>query len=266
MKTDLGAEEAVKNYYENYDEDKRLTSNHGKVEFYTSIKYIEKYLKPGKKILDIGASTGRYSHYFAQNGYEVDALELVQHNIDIFNQNTQLGEKVTIRQGNALELSAYPDNTYDITLLFGPMYHLFCTEDKEKALSEALRVTKKGRVLFVAYCMSDPSLIGFGFGKGNTRALITAGLLNPDTFESSSTPAQLFTLYRREEIDRLAARLSVKRLHFVGTDMYTNHFREMIDGMDEETFNLYLKYHFTICERADMTGMSHHTLDVLRKE
>ena len=37
-------------------------------------------------------------------------------------------------------------------------------------------------------------------------------------------------------------------------------------GMDEETYNLYLKYHLATCERPDMTGYSHHTLDIFRKD
>jgi len=48
--------------------------------------------------------------------------------------------------------------------------------------------------------------------------------------------------------------------------MYTNYYREMVDSMDDDTFALYLQYHFAVCERTDMTGISHHTLDVLRKE
>jgi hypothetical protein len=58
---------------------------------------------------------------------------------------------------------------------------------------------------------------------------------------------------------------SAERLHFVGTDMATNYMRSVIDEMDDEFFELYLQYHFTICERADMVGTSHHFLDVFRK-
>ena len=45
----------------------------------------------------------------------------------------------------------------------GPMYHLFTREDKLKALSEAIRVTKKGGVVFAAYCMGDASALSYGF-------------------------------------------------------------------------------------------------------
>jgi len=52
---------------------------------------------------------------------------------------------------------------------------------------------------------------------------------------------------------------------YVAVDGYTNHMGEAIDNMDEATFQLYLKYHFTICERQDMVGLTHHALDVFKK-
>ena len=109
--------QALTQYYGSYDEDNRLCSRYGMVEYLTTMRYIEKYLRPGMRILEIGAATGRYSHYFAQQGYQVDAVELVEHNIEIFKQNTKPGEKITITQGNAKNLCGFSDNTYDITLL-----------------------------------------------------------------------------------------------------------------------------------------------------
>ena len=41
--------------------------------------------------------------------------------------------------------------------------------------------------------------------------------------------------------------------------------RELIDGMDQETFDKWMDYHLSICERQDLIGASHHTLDILRK-
>ena len=58
---------------------------------------------------------------------------------------------------------------------------------------------------------------------------------------------------------------AVKRLHYVGTDMATNYMRACIDEMDDDFFATYLRYHFTICERSDMVGVSHHILDISRK-
>lgn len=104
-------------------------------------------MKFGSRILEIGAGTGRYSHALARQGYIVNAIELVEHNINVFKQNTLEKENISIKQGNALDLSFLPDNHYDVTLLLGPLYHLYSTEDKRKAISEAIRVTKAGGII-----------------------------------------------------------------------------------------------------------------------
>ena len=257
--------EALTQFYSNYDEDGRLLSKHGQVEYLTTMRYIKKYLQPGMRILEIGAATGRYSHALAQRGYRVDAVELVQHNIDIFRQKTQPGENVTIRQGNAKDLSYFANDTYDITLLLGPMYHLFTVEEQKQALQEATRVTKKGGVLFVAYCGNDATMVQYCFGRGMLKEEKYRNLVDMSTFKAASDPAELFELYRKEDIDALICDLPVERLHYVGTDMATNYMRPVIDEMDDTFFELYLRYHFAICERADMVGVSHHILDALRK-
>ena len=255
----------LENYYNNYDEEGRLLSNHGKVEFLTTMRYIEKYLFTGARILEIGAGTGRYSLTLANQGYTVVAVELIQHNIDIFKGNISPDINVTVQKGNATDLSFIEDNVYDITLLLGPMYHLFTGNDKIKALSEALRVTKKRGLLFTAYCISDGSVICYGFRQGNIDTLVDKGLLDIETFKAFSTPEEIFELYRKEDIDELMKRFEVSRLHYVATDLATNFMRDTIDSMDEELFKIYLKYHFSICERSDMVGVTHHSLDIVRK-
>ena len=68
-------------FYQSYDEDLRLTTRHGSVEFLTTMRYLERYLKPGDRLLEVGAGTGRYAHALARRGWLVDAVELVEHNI-----------------------------------------------------------------------------------------------------------------------------------------------------------------------------------------
>ena len=262
----MNTNEYLTNYYQNYDEEGRLLSKHGMVEFITTIKYVEKYLQPGMRIMEIGAATGRYSHSLARKGYQVDAVELVEHNIDIFKQNTLPNELVTITQGNAMDLSVFESNAYDITLLLGPMYHLFTTEDKLKALSEAIRVTKKGGIIFAAYCMGDASVLSYGFIRGQIFDIIEKCMLNTETFDTFSNPWDIFELYRKEDIDELRNHFKVTQLHFIASDGYTNHMRETVDQMGDAMYELYLKYHLATCERQDMIGYSHHTLDVFRKE
>ena len=256
----------LENYYSGYDEEGRLLSRHGSVEYLTTMRYIEKYLRPGMRILEIGAGTGRYSHALARQGYRVDAVELTHHNIEIFRRNTQPGEDIEITQGTATDLSGFASESFDITLLLGPMYHLFTAEEQEKALAEAVRVTKRGGIIFVAYCGNDATIIQFCFWKGMLKEPRYKALVDPATFRADSTPEDLFVMHRKEDIEDLVRPLPVRRLHYVGSDMTTNYMRSAIDEMDDELFDTYLRYHFSVCERSDMVGISNHILDVLQKE
>ena len=254
-------------FYKVYDEDSRLKSRHGSVEFLTTMHYLERYLNPGNRILEIGAGTGQYSHALARYGYEVDAVELVEHNIEVFQNNTLPNENIRIFHGNALDLSAFPDNQYNITLLLGPLYHLYTQEDKQKAIREAIRVTKQGGVIFAAYVISDGCLLDEGFKRKNINVAeyIQAGLLDGKTFASKSEPKDLFELVRKEDVDKIMSVFSVKRLHYVASDGCALLLREAIDAMDEETFYLYLNYHFATCERRDLVGITSHALDIFQK-
>ena len=254
-------------HYSHYDEDSRLLPRHGSVEFLTTMHYIEQYINPGDRLLEVGAATGRYSHALARQGYAVDAVELVEHNIEIFRKNTEPHEKISIVQGNAMDLSAFSDNKYDITLLLGPLYHLYNKDDKRQALSEAIRVTKRGGVIFAAYVISDGCLLDEGFKRGNINVseYIENGLIDPKTFASKSQPKDLFELVRKENIDDLMSVFPVSRLHYVATDGCALFMREAVDAMDDETFKLYLKYHFATCEREDLLGITSHAVDIFRK-
>lgn len=258
--------EALKGYYETHNEDTRFTYKRGRVEFLTTINYVEKYLSKGMRILEIGAGTGRYSHYFAQNGYEVDAIELMECNIEVFKTNTKPNEKITIKQGDAINLNDIPDDTYDITLLLGPMYHLYTEKDQLDALSEAIRVTKKGGIIFAAYCNNDMTVYHFGFLRGNFKSGLYDDLVDYETFKLSSNPKEVFSLFRKEDVDKLMSNFNVKRLHYIGTDMLTRFISGAVDEMDDETFEKYVKYILCICERSDMVGASSHMLDIFRKE
>ena len=147
-------------YYNKFNEEKRLDSRHGRVEFVTSMHYIHQCLdeivkeraKEEIHILDIGAGTGRYSVPLAQEGFDVTAVELVKHNLGRLKQK---GAGVHAYQGNAMNLKKFSDDSFDVTLLFGPMYHLHEEKDKLAALREAVRVTRPGGRILVAYIMNE---------------------------------------------------------------------------------------------------------------
>ena len=257
----------LEQYYNSYAEENRLLSRHGQVEYLTTMKYIEESLAgiETPAILEVGAGTGRYSVALAKQGLRVTAVELVEHNLDVLRSKLDGTEPITAMQGNALDLSALPDDAFDLTLVLGPMYHLYTREDKLRALSEAVRVTKPGGRILVAYCMNESTVIQFMFGKNHLWDERYQAMLTPD-WHCKSDPAEVFELVRTEDIAALDAALPVERLKLVAADGATNYNRDMIDAMDDRTFAKWMDYHFAVCERRDLIGASHHTLDILRKK
>lgn len=256
----------LEKYYSGYDEDGRLLSRHGQVEYTTTMKYIHEYLRalPDARVLELGAGTGRYSIALAREGYAVTALELTEHNIEILKSKLDGSEPIELVRGSALDLSRFPDGGFDMTLMLGPMYHLYTREDKLRALKEALRVTRPGGIVMVAYCMNEATVISYVFCGGHLRELREKNMLTDD-WHCISKPEDIFELIRSEEIEELDRAVGAERIKLVATDGATNYLRPLVDSMDDETFAAWLDYHLSTCERQDTVGASHHTLDILRR-
>lgn len=258
-------------YYRNYREDDRLSaSNHGRVEYLTTMEYIHRYLEKGMRILETGAGTGIYSLALAAEGFRVDAVELLAHNLEILRTKMKSpaviknGTNIHTYQGDAQDLSRFGEGTFDGTLILGPMYHLYSEEEQVKALKEAFRVTKKGGYIFAAYCMNEPTMIGELFGLGKVEEYLEKRKLTED-FHLLCESEDLFKLVRTEDIERLDENVDAERIKLVATDGATGYMRPVIDSMDEKIFAIYMRYHFATCERKDLIGASHHTLDILKK-
>lgn len=192
---------SVIDFYNNYDEEGRLMRKSRMPEYLNTMKYIEKYLSPNAKIIEIGAGTGRYSIALAEMGYDVTAVELVPHNIEIMKKKVKPHHNIKIYQGDACDMSAFESESYDVVLLLGPMYHLFNNVDKHQALDEAVRVAKTGGVIYASYCNNDTSIYKF-FYKNRALEYLDKGLIKED-YHTVSSSKEIFELYRKCDIDEL---------------------------------------------------------------
>lgn len=253
----------IEEFYSKYDEDKRLNSKNHLPEYLITMKYIEKYLFPGAKIAEIGAGTGRYSVALAEKGYAVTAVELVQHNIGIFEKKLKPHHDIKIYQGNAVDLSFLESSAYDIVLLLGPMYHLFTLEEKHRALREAIRIAKTGGVIYAAYCNSDTTMYKMFYKRRILEYVEKYGM--DEEYHAASSPNEVFCLYKKPEIDALMRAYNVTRLHFVGVDMLSYLYDNKLNRLNKREFAEYMKFLNAICEREDCVGLSIHMLDIFRK-
>jgi SAM-dependent methyltransferase len=119
-----------------------------------TLRYLETYLPPAGRILEIGAATGIYTLWLAQRGHSITAVDLsagLQAEARKRIQELGLQAQVDFHLADARDLSAIPGQDFDAVLLMGPMYHLVLEEDRRAALQQALNRLRSAGVLFSAW-------------------------------------------------------------------------------------------------------------------
>ena len=251
----------VQEVYRRFDESSRLTkSKAARVEFLTTVKYIEKYLTSGARILDVGAGAGEYSLHFARKGYQVSALELADANIAAFRAKITADDQIDLVQGNALDLSRYDSDSFDVVLLFGPLYHLHKEADKLRCIEEAKRVCKKDGKIFFAFISNDIVILTMQQFQSD---YLVSGHYNKDTFRLDDFP---FVFHTVDHCRALLAKAGIQITHEVAADGVSELLKDLVNTMDTATYQQYLRYHVYICEKPECLGMSNHLLFVGKKE
>lgn len=139
--------------YTGADEDERLTRQYiTQLEFDTTMHKLADYLSPGTRICEIGAATGRYSLTFSALGCEVTSVELAPDQVDILRKKATAQQRtLDIFEGNACSMPFIQDDSQDVVVILGPLYHLKTEAERHSAIAEAERILKPGGMLAVAY-------------------------------------------------------------------------------------------------------------------
>ncbi|MCL2702629.1 MAG: class I SAM-dependent methyltransferase [Defluviitaleaceae bacterium] len=234
--------ENVIQFYENYDEDGRLFRDKAHLpEYLTTVYYFDRLFTPGSRILDVCAGTGRYSFYLADKGHHVTACDIVEHYVNIIKSKPNADKLTDIAVCNALDLSRFEENGFDAVLCMGALYHLSSNDLKEKAISECMRVCKSGGIIALAYVVG-----------GLNKAL-------DDSYEG------VFFCSTPREIEEIAVKCGLKRLHNIGTDGMAYNNAAKLNGASDEDFRKHMERHYSTCEDEGVVEASGHALWIGRK-
>lgn len=255
--------EMLSGFYGQFDEDARLkTSRHGQLEYSTTMEYIHRFLKTGDRVLEIGAGTGRYSLALAKEGYDVTAVELVESNLDVLRSHITGDMQIDARQGDALDLSEIADDSFDITVSLGPLYHLYEKEDIQKAIDEAVRVTKKDGIVIFAF-ISVYAIIASNFLYGDLSLGLDMNF--SDDYSVKHFRNQLFTGYDICEFEQLFKGDKTEYITTAACDGIIESVESRSDFlMSDEDFEKYFRYHLATCEKRELLGCSSHLLYICK--
>ena len=256
--------EIVSSFYDQYDEDGRLgRTRHGQLEYCTTMAYIHRYAAKGSRVLEIGAGTGRYSIALAKEGMDVTAVELSESNLAVLRENSKGMENIVSFQGDATDLGRFADDSFDVTLSFGPMYHLFEAEDVDRAIDEAIRVTKPGGVMLFAF-ISVFAIMYANYFYGNWAAGQKENFT--DDYKVRHFKEQLFTGYDVPEFEGLFQAKPVDWLTTAGVDGLLEPIEKRPDfSLSDEDLKALAEWYLAFSEKRELLGNTNHLLYICRK-
>lgn len=254
----------ILNKYADCDEDSRLIRDRAhNIEYLTTLHYIQKFLKPGAKILEVGAGTGRYSLALAKMGYNVVATDLTPKHVEIMKRKSKRLKNFQCMVADGLDLSMFKDNSFDIVLNFGPMYHLFNQKDKNQAIKETLRVAKKNAICMFAYISHSSIVLSYGLIKNHISEIIPC---MDKTGRIKDIPEKVFAAFYVEDFKKLFNKTNTKYITNVATDGIAPAMSGWIENLSKKDYQTYLNWHLMTCERLDQQGLSSHLLYICKKK
>ncbi len=265
-----------KNYARNpLEEWKRLAQDpFHKLEFDTTIKFLKKYLPKKALILDAGSGPGRYSIELAKMGHDVVLLDLVPEHLEIAKKKIKKEKVQTnikdIVEGSITDLSKFNDNSFDVVLcLGGPLSHVCPESERQKAISELIRVAKKNAFIFVSVMSKYGVLLATPLGwpqevsyKKHFKNVVHEG---EDYMWRGDGYCHFFTSI---ELESLFAKRNVSIIEKVGLEGLnvnieaTNKFAKEYP----KAWKNWLEIHNEICTDPVVVDLSGHMMIIVKKK
>lgn len=257
-------EEILSAFYDRADENSRLQkTRHGQLEYFITMHYIHSFAGKQSKVLEVGAGTGRYSIALAKEGMDVTAIELVESNLAVLQENSRGIDNIRSYQGDATELRRFSDDTFDITLVLGPMYHLYDKSEVNKAIDEAIRVTKPGGVILFAF-LSVYAIMIANYLYGNWAEGQKENFA--EDYSIRHFKEQLFTGYDIVEFEQLFTEKPVEWITTAGVDGPLESLEERDDFcIPVEDFDSFAEWYLNFSDKRELLGSANHLLYVCRK-
>lgn len=264
----------VEKYYDEKAEDEWNRLDRHEVEFDITKKYMNKYIEPESKILDVGGGSGRYSIFLRKKGHKVTLFDLSKGNLELAQKKAE--EYGVILEdyihGNALNLSEKVNVKYDTVLCMGPLYHLTEEEDRKKVIEESLKKLKKGGKLIVSFISAYAPVIDFiknypeELAKYKSEFLLNY-LEDGKNIVSSENPGFVTAYFiNPAEIKPFMSEFDLKKEVIAGVEGITAQSEEKINNLSEDAYNEWLDLIYKTSKNPITWASSEHFLYIGTKK
>ena len=259
----------VQSYYDASVEQEWMRLERGYFEFEINKRYMDRYIKPGFRVLDVGGGPGRYSLHLASRGASVTLFDLSNENILFAKKKAaDSGLKIETVCGDARFLDDNVEGMFDAILLMGPLYHLTGEKDRVRAMQACIRKLKPGGYLFAAFISMIAGLIFAG--RDMPDSILWEGedvfyekvIAREDFAGMAFTQAYFIT---PKNILPFMERFPLRLLHLVGSEGVCAPFRDRILEQSPEVRDKWLALSLALCEREEFFAMTEHFLYVGQK-
>jgi 2-polyprenyl-3-methyl-5-hydroxy-6-metoxy-1,4-benzoquinol methylase len=234
--------------------------------------YLREFVKPGSRVLDVGAGPGRFTQVLAEMGCRVVAADISQVQLDLHRKHAKelaFDDMVEDRvQLDVCDMRSIESESFDAVVCYGgPLSYVF--DKAPAALQECVRVCKKkGQVL-----ASVMSLWGAAhrFLQGvltvppeSNRKITDTGDLTPRNWDAATHYCHMF---RSGELRQIASRSGLAVLAMSASNCVSTAWDDLLAEAkdDPEKWQEVLRMELEACREDGCLDMGTHIIIVGRK-
>lgn len=252
----------------NYDEapEKEWQRTDRSIEFLITTRMLERTIRKGESVLDIGGGPGRYSLWLAQRGCQVTLFDLSSGNVEFARgKAAEMGLELKTVCGNAIDSALYPRERFDHVLVMGPMYHIFREEDRRKVIENAIHVLKPGGRIYVAFInlLAGANYYLDEWPEGLLEEIKLENEYAECLLENRSWQGMAFTEARFDALPAMKEFMDSFGLKVVaafGQEGFLGSNISKVEALEEPHRSLWIDYACRTCERPEYLAMSSHIM------
>ena len=259
----------IRNFYDQNSQQEWDRLDRHPYEFAITTHMMDRYIKAGDSILDIGGGPGRYSLHYLEKGNPVTLTDLSQGNID-FAMRLASERELPLRSlaCDALLIQEHVEDKFDHVFLMGPLYHLLDEAERIQAVKSAIAMLKPNGILYASFLLMFSGIIYFLREAPEQVVQPSEKVWLDAVRQQISWGGNAFTrafFIDQDKVLPFMQQFDLEILHLFGQEGITSTHNYDLQMQPEEIQNAWINLSIDLCEIPKYLSHSEHAMVVARK-